>query len=89
MIGDETEKIHKKFERVEGDRILLVVPSRIHEIVFSALIDSGATRCFITPECSAITGLPCVLQNTFSELGNGARALSRGMVLGAPITLQE
>ena len=41
----------------------------------------------MTPECSTIAGLSCVPHDTFLELGNGARALSRGMVQGAPITL--
>ena len=41
----------------------------------------------MTPECSTIAGLSCVPHDTFLELGNGARALSRGMVEGAPITL--
>ena len=41
----------------------------------------------MTPECSTIAGLSCVTHDTFLELGNGARALSRGMVQGVPITL--
>ena len=87
VVGDETGKIKRKIERVEEDGILLVVPARINGKLFTALIDSGATRCFVTPECSTIAGLSCVPHDTFLELGNGARALSRGMVQGAPITL--
>ena len=41
----------------------------------------------MTPKCSTIARLSCVPHDTFLELGNGARALSRGMVQGAPITL--
>ena len=87
VVGDEIGKIKRKIERVEEDGILLVVPARINGKLFTALIDSGATRCFVTPECSTIAGLSCVPHDTFLELGNGARALSRGMVQGAPITL--
>ena len=87
VVGDETGKIKRKIERVEEDGILLVVPARINGKLFTALIDSGATRCFVTPECSPIVRLSCVPHDTFLELGNGARALSRGMVQGAPITL--
>ena len=76
VVGDETGKIKRKIERVEEDGILLVVPTRINGKLFTALIDSGATRCFVTPECSTIAGLSCVPHDTFSELGNGARALS-------------
>ena len=87
VVGDKNGKIKRKIERVEEDGILLVVPARINGKMFTALIDSGATRCFVTPECSTIAGLSCVPHDTFLELGNGARALSRGMVQGAPITL--
>ena len=69
------------------DGILLVVPARINGKLFSALIDSGATRCFITQECCTVAGLICIPQDSFLELGNGAKALSRGLVQGAPITL--
>ena len=65
----------------------MVVPARINGKLFSALIDSGATRCFVTPDCCTIAGLSCIPHDTFLELGNGAKALSRGMVPGAPITL--
>ena len=54
--------------------------------MFSALIDSGATRCFVTQKCCTIAGLSCVPCDTFLELGNGTTALSRGKVHGAPIT---
>ena len=64
-----------------------MVPARINCKLFSALIDNGATRCFVTQECCTVAGLTCIPQDTFLELGNGARALSRGLVPGAPITL--
>ena len=87
VVEDKNGKIKRKIERVEEDGILLVVPARINGKMFTALIDSGATRCFVTLECSTIAGLSCVPHDTLLELGNGARALSRGMVQGAPITL--
>ena len=87
VVADQKAKINKKIERVEADGILLVVPARINGKLFSALVDSGATRCFITPECCTIAGLSCVQHDTFLELGNGTRTLSRGMVQGAPVTL--
>ena len=86
VIGEKGKNI-KNIERVEEDGILLVVPARINGKTFSALIDSGATRCFITPECITVAGLSCVPHDTFLELGNGTTVLSRGMVQGAPITL--
>ena len=87
VVGTKDAKIKRKIQRVESDGILLVVPARINGKIFTALIDSGATRSFVTPECTTIAGLMCKSHDTFLELGNGARALSRGMVQGAPITL--
>ena len=88
VIGDD-EKNDKtiKNERMEEDGILLVVPAKIRGKEFRALIDSGATRCFVTPECCTVGGLSCVPHDTFLELGNGQKALSRGLVQDAPITL--
>ena len=86
VIDDQGNK-SVQIPRIEEDGILLVVPARINGKLFSALIDSGATRCFVTPDCCTIAGLSCIPHDTFLELGNGARALSRGMVQGAPITL--
>ena len=83
MIGSskkKKEKINKKLARVEEDGILLVVPVKIYGKVFSALIDSGATRCFVTQSCCTIAGLSCVPCDVFLELGNGTTALSRGKV---------
>ena len=74
------EKRNKKLVRVESDGILLVVPVMINGKQFSALIDSGATRCFVTQKCCTIAGLFCVPCDTFLELGNGTTALSRGKV---------
>ena len=50
-----------------------------------ALIDSSATKCFVTPACMTAVGLkgqPC---DTFLELGNGDKFLSRGYVPDVPI----
>ena len=53
----ENKEKHKngKMEKVENahdeeDGILLIVPIRIYGKVFRALIDSGASRCFISPK---------------------------------------
>ena len=42
------KKIIKNISRVKEDGILLIVPVNINGKEFSTLIDSGATRCFIT-----------------------------------------
>ena len=67
VVIDDDEKNDKtiKNERMEEDGILLVVPTKIRGKEFRALIDSGATRCFVTPECCAVGGLSCVPHDTF------------------------
>ena len=87
VIENEKEKIIKNISRVEEDGILLIVPVKINGKEFSALVDSGATRCFVTRQCCNVAGLSCVPHDTFLELGNGTTALSRGMAQGVPITL--
>ena len=50
-----------------------------------ALIDSGATRCFVTPACVKAVGLKGTPRDIFLELGNGEKYLSRGYVPDVPI----
>ena len=50
-----------------------------------ALIDSGATKCFVTPACMVAVGLKGQPHNTFLELGNGDKFLSRGYVPDVPV----
>ena len=69
------------FPRFVDDGLLLVVTARINGHAVRALIDSGATRCFVTPVCVTIVGLMGKPQDTFLELGNGQKFLSRGFVL--------
>ena len=50
-----------------------------------ALIDSGATRSFVTPACVIAVGLKGQPRDTFLELGNGEKFLSRGYVPDVPV----
>ena len=50
-----------------------------------ALIDSGATRCFVTPACVTAGGLKGTPQDVFLELGNGQKYLSKGFVPDATV----
>ena len=61
----------KKTKRVEKDGILMVVTARVYGKEFRTLIDSGATRCFVTPDCCLVGGLITLPHDTFLELGNG------------------
>ena len=69
-----------KFSRTVEDGLLLVVPARINGHCVHALIDSSATRCFVTPACIAAAGLKGIPKDIFLELGNGQKYLSRGFV---------
>ena len=74
-----------KFPRSVDDGLLLVVTARINGHAVRAMIDSGATRCFITPACVTAVGLKGQPQDTFLELGNGQKFLSRGLVPDVPV----
>ena len=69
-----------KSQRKIADGLLLVVPTQIYGKTVKALIDSGATRCFVTPSYVARVGLKGMPQDVFLELGNGQKYLSRGFV---------
>ena len=74
-----------KFSRTVKGGLLLVVTARINGHAVRALIDSGATRCFVTPACVTAVGLKGKPQDTFLELGNGQKFLSRGFVPDVPV----
>ena len=71
--------------RDEEDGILLVVPARIFGHEVRALIDSGATRNFISPAGVTKCGLTIESHNTFLELGDGKKVLSRGRAVDVPV----
>ena len=78
-------KQQNKIHRTIDDGLLLVVPARINGHTVCALIDSGATRCFVTPACVTAVGLKGTPQDVFLELGNGQKYLSRGFVPDATV----
>ena len=65
--------------------ILLVVPTWIFGHEIRALIDSDATRSFISLARVTQWGLTIESHNTFLELGDGKKVLSRGRAVDAPI----
>ena len=69
----------------EEDGILLVVPARIFGHEICALIDGGATRIFISPARVLQCGLTVESHNTFLELGDGKKVLSRGRAVDVPV----
>ena len=69
----------------EEDGILSVVSTWIFGHEIRALIDSSATRNFISPDGLTQCGLKVESHNTFLELGDGTKVLSRGRTIGVPV----
>ena len=63
----------------------MAVSARIYGRKIRTLIDSGATRCFVSPSCAATCGLKGVPRDVFLELGNREKILSRGYIPDIPI----
>ena len=63
----------------------MVVPARIFGREVRALIDSGATCNFISPAGVTQCGLTVESHNTFLELGDGKKVLSRGRAVDVPV----
>ena len=78
-------KDQPKNPRDQEDGILMVVPIRIFGQEVRALIDSGATRCFISPAGVTRCGLAVESHHTFLELGDGKKVLSRGRAVDVPV----
>ena len=74
-----------KNPRSQEDGVLMVVPARIFGQEVRALIDSGATRCFISPAGVTKCGLNVESHNTFLELGDGKKVLLRGRAVDVPV----
>ena len=83
-IAEKSVKSQKN-ERTLEDGLLLVVSASIYGKSVRALIDSGATRCFVTPTCVTAVGLKGTPRDVFLELGNGEKYLSRGYVPDVPV----
>ena len=71
--------------RSKEDGVLMIVPARIFGREVRALIDSGASRCFISPATVTLCGLDVESHNTFMELADGKKVLSRGRTVGVPV----
>ena len=65
----------------------MVVSARIYGRRVHTLIDSGATKCFVSPSCVTACDLKGVPRDAFLELGNGEKILSRGYILDIPIII--
>ena len=82
-----TVAVTRSLDKEISDDILLVVPVRIHGHEYRALIDSGATRSFISPAYITETGMKTRKNNTFLELGNGSKVLSKHKAMDIPVVI--
>ena len=55
--GSATLETVNKFKRTIADGLLLVVPTKVYGKEVKTLIDSGATRCFVTPCVARLASL--------------------------------
>ena len=81
------DKQLNKSTRLVKDGLLLVVTARINGHPVCALINSNATRCFVTASYVIAVGLKGQPQDTFLELGNDQKFLSRGLVPNVPVVI--
>ena len=81
---EKVEKENKKVIRTVEDGLLMVSAS-IYGKKIRTLIDSRATKCFVSPACVAACGLKGVPRDVFLELGNGEKILSRGYIPNVPV----
>ena len=65
----------------------MVVTMRVYGKELRTLIDSGATKCFVIPDCCLVGGLTTPPHDTFLELCNGEKALSRRLVQNTPMSV--
>ena len=79
--------VNQSIDREISDGILLLVLVHIHGHKYRALIDSGATRSFISPACITETGMKTQKNNTFLELGDGFKVLSKFEAMDIPVVI--
>ena len=72
---DEKERNISLGRKVEVE-LLLVLTTKIYRRNIKTLINSGATRCFVTPACIATCQLNAKSIDVFLELRNGNKFLS-------------
>ena len=74
----EQKEEHSGRPHVNRDGILFVVPANISGHSTRVLIDSGATRCYLSHELVEPFGLFCCEEMTYLELADGSKSISYG-----------
>ena len=76
----------KPTSRAVDDGLLLIIPIRVFGKEAQALVDSGATRSFVSPKGTVTLGLHCTTDEAVLELADGTKILSKGKAPHVPIT---
>jgi len=77
-VGSQDPPTVPSTQRSQEDGILLIVPAQLYGHKVHALVDSGATRCYMSPDIQLAAGINCTASNTFLELADGTQILSAG-----------
>ena len=75
--------------RTIDDGLRMMISARTYGRKVRSLIDSGATRCFVSPSYVTACGLKGVPRDVFLELRNGEKILSRGYVPDIPVVTAD
>ena len=76
-------------QRAKEDGVLLIIPVRINGQLAHALIDSGATRCYMIPGLILAAGIHCISSNSLLELADGTKIHSHGKTPGVVVTIGQ
>ena len=77
-VGSQDPPTVPSTQRSQEDGILLIVPAQLYGHKVRALDDSGATRCYMSPDIQLAAGINCTASNTLLELADGTQILSAG-----------
>ena len=77
----------RKVIRTVEHGLMMVIFARIYGRKIRKLIDSGASRCFVSPAYVTACRLKGVPRNIFLELRNGEKILSRGYIPDVPVVI--
>ena len=72
-VSQESVNQAASIERCVSDGVLFRVPARITGRSFTALIDSGASRCYMSPGTAAHCDLKLVEEKLYLELADGSK----------------
>ena len=86
-VGNNTTDCAPKVSREIDDGILFKVKVSMYGRTYTALIDSGASRCYVSPETVDLLELQCTPELVHLELADGSKIRSTSKVRGVMCTV--